>query len=150
MLLQIQKIVMQPIRTQTGTVNYHGKVLGSYNRVHTDQFPLVSSRPHSSITDITTIDDIISDVSPELTMKPIQIRELTLRNVKRLSDYDNMEEYLARQPQECVGTPVRTDVSSAGTCYCSPWDSSLWDDIINLGTTSHQQGKQRQKSNTIS
>ena len=44
-------------------------------------------------------------------------------------------------PPSLVGTPARTAVSSAGTFYCSPWDSSLWDDIINLGTTSHQRNR---------
>ena len=104
----------------------------------TNKFPIVNRcSVQSSVSDVTTMDDVINDVSPELTLKRIQVQELTARNLKRLSDYDNMNgEDLSHIPQ--TTTPARTAISSVGTFYCSPWDSNLWDDIFGLGHTAHQ------------
>ena len=101
------EVELQPIRPQSSSISYavngYGNRSENHSQVQTRQFPIASSRPRSSVSDVTTIDDVISDVSPELTMKPIQVRELTLRNVKRLSDYDNMGEELAQHVQACAG-----------------------------------------------
>ncbi len=74
----------------------------------------------TSYSETTTVEDLISNESPELTLKPI--RPLTIRNLQRMSDYDNLHQ---RGPGS-----RRTVASSAGTHYCQPWDSTPWQDLM--------------------
>ena len=62
----------------------------------------------------------ISDIEPEFTVQ--QIQPLTVRNVQRISEYDG-------------GRSSSRVPSSAGTFYCSPWDSNVWQELIDLGVT---------------
>ena len=97
------------------------------------RFPVYDNpqSPRTSESDEgSTVEDLIADVSPELTLKPI--KPLTIGNVSRMSEYDNVT--------GIIGGPSsrRTGGSSVATYYCQPWDSSLWDDLLNLGSTAHK------------
>ena len=83
----------------------------------------------TSYSESSTIEDLISDVSPDLTMKPI--KPLTISNVQRMSQYDNISGLLE------LGNVKPPTASSAGTNYCKPWDSNnLWEDLMRIGSTS--------------
>ena len=76
-----------------------------------------------------TVEDLISDIVPELSVK--QIQPLTIRNVQRISEYDNLG------GRSSVGASSRHTAapSSVGTFYCSPWDSTVWQELMDLGVT---------------
>ena len=77
----------------------------------------------------TTVEDLISDIVPELAVK--QIHPLTIRNVQRISEYEN-----CGGRSSGAGSNRDTVPSSAGTFYCSPWDSSnVWQELMDLGVT---------------
>ena len=79
----------------------------------------------------STVEDLIADVSPELTVQPL--KPLTISNVSRMSEYDNVNGLLGAPSSRRTGP-----ASSVATYYCQPWDSSLWDDLLNLGSTAHR------------
>ena len=90
---------------------------------------LLECSNRTSFSECSTIEELISERSPELTLKPI--KPLTLRNVQRISEYDNVR-------LEAVRGSGMNPASSVGTIFSKPWDSTLWDDLLNLGGTSHQ------------
>ena len=82
------------------------------------KFPVTVDLRRMSFSDTSTVEDLISDISPDLTVKPI--KPLTLRNLQRMSDYDN------------IGGSFRP-ASSTGTEFCKPWDSSVWKNLLAMG-----------------
>ncbi len=89
------------------------------------------SSNRTSFSESSTVEDLISDVSPDLTVKPL--KPLTISNLQRMSEYDNISGMFA-------GSSRKTVTSSVGTNYCKPWDSTLWDDLLHLGSTAHHKG----------
>ena len=74
----------------------------------------------------TAVEHRISDIEPEFTVQ--QIQPLTVRNVQRISEYDG-------------GRSSSRVPSSAGTFYCSPWDSNVWQELIDLGVTPNRSAR---------
>ena len=85
------------------------------------------------------MEDLICDVSPDLTLKPI--KPLTIKNLQRISEYDNINHRLPGAPSS-----RRTVVSSAGTQYCQPWDSNLWDNLMAMPNPPAKQQQARTPS----
>ena len=87
------------------------------------RFPLkAQASVIGSEVESATVEAIIQDLSPDLTLKPI--KPLTVSNVHRMSQYDNMSGLLG------LSRP-RAPASSSGTCYCMPWDSRPWQDMMS-------------------
>ena len=102
------------------------KKLEEPSKPHVGKFPVYNSQSSlASFSDTSTVEDLISDVSPDLTLKPI--KPLTIKNLQRISEYDNINHRLPGAPSS-----RRTVVSSAGTQYCQPWDSNLWDNLMSM------------------
>lgn len=98
-------------------------------KYNTFKFPVHQhrSKHKSKVTpichDASTVDDLISTLSPQLTLRPIV--PLTVHNLQRLSSYDNYG--------HSHGSAIhskRTAASSKATNYCQPWDSSGWQNLM--------------------
>ena len=70
----------------------------------------------TSYSESSTVEDLIQDVLPSLTVKPIKVERLTEKNLQRISDYDNVSGVL--------GPQSRRTVASSATIYCTPWDNN--------------------------
>ena len=71
----------------------------------------------TSYSESSTVEDLIQDTSPNLSVKPIMVERLTEKNLQRISDYDNVSGVL--------GPRSRRTVASSATTYCVPWDSNI-------------------------
>ena len=80
----------------------------------------------SCFSDSSTVQDLISCALPNLAIRPII--PLTLANLKRVSEYDNLLNIYA--------PPSAT--SSAGTVFCKPWDNQPWEKLLPSGCTELQ------------
>lgn len=82
-----------------------------------------TSSQRTSFSESSTVEDLISDVSPSLALRPVHVQTLTAQNLQRISDYDNVSGGPGSRNR-------RTVASSVGTTYCTPWDSSAWHQLI--------------------
>ncbi|XP_067659967.1 protein sprint-like isoform X2 [Haliotis asinina] len=73
----------------------------------------------SCLSESSTVQDMISCAHPEFSVLPL--RPLTIRNVKCVSEYDNLAAY----------TPASVTASTAGTVFCRPWDDSQLEKILH-------------------
>ncbi|KAK2170691.1 hypothetical protein LSH36_1g16014 [Paralvinella palmiformis] len=85
----------------------------------------------TAYSDTCTAEDVLNNISPELTLRPI--KPLTAKNLQRRSDYDNLSNMWGPSSR-------RTIASSVGTHYSQPWDSNILQDLITFGSIA-QQGK---------
>ena len=83
----------------------------------------------TSFSDTCTVEDVLNNISPELTLRPI--KPLTAKNLQRRSDYDNLNNVWCPSSR-------RTVTSSVGTHYSQPWDSNILQDLITFGSVAQQ------------
>ncbi|KAJ8308479.1 hypothetical protein KUTeg_013353 [Tegillarca granosa] len=75
----------------------------------------------NSDADWSTMEDMISQNNPGLTVKPI--KNLLLKsNYRVMSEYDNLSNQYA--------APSAKSRASTGTVFCKPWDNSLLDKLM--------------------
>ncbi|CAG2232863.1 RIN2_3 [Mytilus edulis] len=75
---------------------------------------------HSMFSELSTVEDLISSVNPQLTVKPLQ-QIPTIIYSGAMSEYDNLTSHYA---------PVSTR-SNAETEFCAPWDKTFYGSLLN-------------------
>ena len=76
----------------------------------------------TSYSEGSTVEDLITQTSPDLTVQPI--KPLTVTNLQRMSEYDNLSGLFSHPGGTTGGHHRSLAPSSVGTFYCKPWDSS--------------------------
>lgn len=84
--------------------------------------PSILTENFTQVSDFSS-QDLISQTSPDLTVQPI--RPLTITNLQRMSEYDNLSGLFGHNVRSLAE-------SSVGTFYCKPWDSSAVSLLIGL------------------
>ena len=104
------------------------------------RFPVYQSQQSvmSNCSEASTVEDIISSLTPELKVHPI--KPLTIQNLQRMSEYDNLGHHAMASHKTA---------SSVGTYYCRPWDNSAWQGLLQSKTAQHVTSKKTQGNVTL-
>lgn len=78
---------------------------------------------HSMFSELSTVEDLISSVNPQLTIKPMK-QIPTIIYSGAMSEYDNLTSHYAPPSGR----------SNAETEFCAPWDNTFCSSLLNTGT----------------